>query len=472
MIDRDRRWAGRRKPWLAWRWAACLLALGLLVGPAKSQAIETTLTNDDLSIGLGLTPAGVRNQLRTVRWIDSRSIELRRLDVDKLYPVSVDGWWGMATDRGRLLIYPQWDWSDYVYDGVYRVVVDGWTYYLRAYCRTLPNEGANEDGTPRAFAYADRFSEGVAVVGGEGGYYLIDVAGRRVGDVTADLILRMSDGFAATMIDGRVGYLDRAGRWAIEPRFAVGRRFYDGLASVRLAGGSPDAVGPWAVIDKRGEVRWADRSFRVERLGDFRDGLMRVQIDGRWGYMDRRFRLAIEPTYLQARPFFRGRAAVRDDQGWFLIDKEGSAASGERLEALHGFRHDASVAVAESQGKSGLVGRSQRRVLEPSYPWLYAAFRERVRAGLDVPTGDFLYLDISGRPLFDPREALLDLGQVRENVLGVDEVIERDFLGQRKPLLPPPRPGLAPPYPPEYLEDLQLPQPLLFSPDPARRVLR
>jgi len=61
---------------------------------------------------------------------------------------------------------------------------------------------------------------------------------------------------------------------------------------------------------------------------------------------------------------------------------------------------------------------------------------------------------------------------VRVNLIGKEGLAERELLelGNIRP--PSPRPGLPPPYPPEYLEDLQLPQPMGFAPDPARRVLR
>ena len=49
-----------------------------------------------------------------------------------------------------------------------------------------------------------------------------------------------------------------------------------------------------------------------------------VQILGRWGYIDRRGEVAIEPRFDAARAFSEGRAAVRLDGVWGLVDPAGA----------------------------------------------------------------------------------------------------------------------------------------------------
>lgn len=392
---------------------------------------------------------------------------------DQLFPFSTRGVWGMANRRGQVVVYPEWDWADYVYEGVHRVVLDEWTYLLRTSgsAFSVYRYGSIENEQEAVgFGYADRFSEGAIVVSAGDRFRLLDKAGRWLGEAEADLILRMSDGMAAAWKDGRAGYLDRSGAWRIEPRFAVARRFHDGLAAVRLPGDAPDAIGPWAFVDRRGEPRFVDHARRIDRLGDFHDGLARVRIGARWGYLDRTFELAIEAKYLDARPFAGGRAAVRDERGWFLIDRRGRADSADRVDDLFPLRDEARAALAERDGRFGWVGASQRWLVEPAYPWAYAEFRKLIRAGLESPVGDFLYVDITGRVVFDPRR--LDAGLIDRRA---GSVLQSRVTGKR--LLPAdigrptPRQPQIPPYPPEFLEDLQLPQPMLFRPDPVRRLL-
>ena len=58
---------------------------------------------------------------------------------------------------------------------------------------------------------------------------------------------------------------------------------------------------------------------------NFRDGLCRFWAEGKYGYADTRCRVAISPTFDDAKSFANGVAAVKDGQGkWGYIDKEGN----------------------------------------------------------------------------------------------------------------------------------------------------
>ncbi|MEL6865139.1 MAG: WG repeat-containing protein [Bacteroidota bacterium] len=67
---------------------------------------------------------------------------------------------------------------------------------------------------------------------------------------------------------------------------------------------------------------------RFKEAGDFSNGLARVKIISRYGYIDLKGDLVIKPAYTQAQDFSEGRAAVRvkDEEGklkWGFIDKKG-----------------------------------------------------------------------------------------------------------------------------------------------------
>jgi len=185
---------------------------------------------------------------------------------------------------------------------------------------------------------------------------------------------------------GKWGYIDREGKWAIEPRFIESRDypgvpagdFSDGLAwfqsvtmderykidengdMVRDAEGKP-VMQPYprrliGFIDLDGEVfieprfemaadfgeglagvrdksqeAWGfiDRAGKrvippkYEAVGRFSDGLCAVKDDGKWGYIGKEGEWVIEPAYAEARQFLAGRAAVREGELWGYIDKGG-----------------------------------------------------------------------------------------------------------------------------------------------------
>ena len=129
------------------------------------------------------------------------------------------------------------------------------------------------------------FTEGLAgvVTGGKPGF--IDKTGALVikGEDFVDA-RGFSDGLAAAVgANGRYGYLDRTGRFAIPPQFHHAGDFHEGLAAVNPAGA--EWPGDLAYIDKTGRVvitsmsTLPNRPMKSEfdlRHYRFRDGLARV----------------------------------------------------------------------------------------------------------------------------------------------------------------------------------------------------
>lgn len=57
----------------------------------------------------------------------------------------------------------------------------------------------------------------------------------------------------------------------------------------------------------------------------FRDGTYAaVQVDGKWGFIDKKGEMVIEPQYEEARSFANGFAAVKYDDMWGFIDEKGN----------------------------------------------------------------------------------------------------------------------------------------------------
>src|SRR5688572_18741627 len=78
------------------------------------------------------------------------------------------------------------------------------------------------------FVWAEEFSEGLAAIENEDGKHgYIDESGAVVIEAKFDNWTDFSEGLAAVSIDFEWGYIDRTGKWAIQPQFAVGRPFSD-----------------------------------------------------------------------------------------------------------------------------------------------------------------------------------------------------------------------------------------------------
>ena len=389
-------------------------------------------------------------------------------DGDLFYPVVIRGYWGQMNQSGYLVVPPLYDWTDFSYDGFARFVVDGRTGYLNL---------AGNVGIEPTFEYADRFAEGYAVVGtrprdpgdpgepgdpdaAEGGeparYTYIDQAGEPITRETFDGAVRFREGFAGVMKDGRCGFLDKRGRVVIPLRYASVRSFREGLAAVRFLrpDGRPGGVG---YIDKRGVAVFQDTAGELLDLGDFCDGYARVRTAAGWGFIDRGFRARIAPRFEDARDFHDGLAAARSDGRWGFINKAGDWVIRPTFDAADDF--DETLALIAVDGRLGFTNRDLSFGIEPQFAAALPYFRDYARVTRDPSFG---YIDVSGRPVWDPRRAEIAIvdttfsSEARRRVLQSSTGIARPT-----PVLLPPEPRETPPepYPPDYLYDEVLPQP-------------
>ena len=227
------------------------------------QSIQDELDRRPLNAPLLITAVVIINTLfqLTTRadWIQYRDAAIG----DELYPIEVNHWWGHMNQRGNLVVWPRFDWTDYSYDGRARAVLKGKTGFIK---------GNGDWLIEPIYDYADRFAEGLAVVGQgrpeERKFGFIDKSGRLRISIRLDGALRFKDGLAGVQMDGRCGFIDVRGKIVIEPQFRRVRSFHNGFAVVQYPGSS-DKGGLLGYIDKRGLITFADKKRRFMDLGDF-----------------------------------------------------------------------------------------------------------------------------------------------------------------------------------------------------------
>jgi hypothetical protein len=150
---------------------------------------------------------------------------------------------------------------------------------------------ASPDGTIKISAqydYAGGFCEGMCAVTNEEGYtYYINKENQKAIDMLYEDAGDFSDGLAyATpydMPDGKnkTGFIDKTGAFVIKPQF--------------------------------------------DCTGDFREGLAPVEINGKYGFINKQGKLICDLMYADAEEFFQGRAAVRMEENgpWGFADTAG-----------------------------------------------------------------------------------------------------------------------------------------------------
>ena len=145
------------------------------------------------------------------------------------------------------------------------------------------------------------FSEGLSVVAyawGKFGY--INTEGAIVIPMQFEMAQPFSDGLAAVRVEGKWGYIDKTGKFVIEPQFRGAGPFSEGLAAVGnvdfLSAARSDAAEATLTtgfIDKQGKMVF---SLPFDIATAFVNGISRVRVDVKSGYIDKTGKYIWEPS--------------------------------------------------------------------------------------------------------------------------------------------------------------------------------
>ncbi|MBD2006690.1 MULTISPECIES: WG repeat-containing protein [Cyanophyceae] len=145
---------------------------------------------------------------------------------------------------------------------------------------------------------------------------------------------------------------------AIQPRFDVADSFSDGLARVRVD-------GKWGYIDKSGDIVIQPQFDEAE---PFFEGLAVVWISGQnRGYIDKTGRFAIQPQFIKnaAKKFSEGLARVWVVSTFGYIDKTGSFVIERKF--AHADNFSEGLARVQIGGKWGYIDKNGNVVIQPQF---------------------------------------------------------------------------------------------------------
>jgi len=153
------------------------------------------------------------------------------------------------------------------------------------------------------------FVDGIAcVTTGLGLFYYIDKYGRNVFGKIFNNAYSFSDGLAAVSINNnKYGYIDRSGEIVIDCEYDYADSFSDGLALVKKHTSKYEE--DIMFINKKGKVQFkVPESISIIRK--FSEGLALVEVDKKWGFIDKTGKIVIEPAFVNAESFSEGLAKV------------------------------------------------------------------------------------------------------------------------------------------------------------------
>jgi WG containing repeat len=223
---------------------------------------------------------------------------------------------------------------------------------------------------------------------------------------------RFRDGIANVGGAGGWGYIDESGKFIVEPKFWWAYPFSDGFACVLLPG---EGAG-YGFIDKTG--RLLIKGLRMDSM--FHEGLAPVSLGGKWGYLGTDMKLAITPQFDFADPFYEGMAQVEVANKWGYIDKEGRMVIPPRYDITMPF-HDGLgriktffqrrplIGIIGEEGQTaynvylwGFVDRDGEEIIPPKFAQVTFFSEGLALAMPNDGTNLFGIIDKVGKFLFEP----------------------------------------------------------------------
>jgi len=323
-----------------------------------------------------------------------------------LAPVSVGSKCGYIDKSGKIVIDCRFDQATSFSENLAAVRMnDKWGFIDKSAKQVIPCK----------FAVAAPFSDGLSLVQLDGKFAFVDRSGKLIGNQFFDDLGPFKEGLAVAKNEHLYGFIDKTGAWIIPAQFQSAGPFINGLAAAwkdhkscfvdksgkisytmptdesrsdelikTVAGrnsGFYNHKGELVVhfdqssafseglvyikdgnqcgfIDKKGKFVIP---LRQGELGTYcKDGLVRFEKDGKWGYLDRTGEIAIAPQFEQATDFSHGLGVVTVDGKLGAVDKSGKFVVEPKYHQI--FVKDANVVEVEAQGKHGFLD-AQGRVL-------------------------------------------------------------------------------------------------------------
>ena len=236
--------------------------------------------------------------------------------------VEIDEKYGFIDEWGKLVIPAQFDYADEFSDGLANVELAGKEGFINARGEfvLMLEESVS--------CYV--FSEGLARISyGNDTWGFIDKAGKLVIGPISDKDLYggylFSEGLVDVIKNGKCGYMNKKGEIVIEPYWDFVRDFSGGLATVSKHIADSDKIETY-VINKKGEIVVGPK-IGWDAIEPFTEGLARIRIDTKCGYVNENLEIIIDPIYdWMGFGFMGGIVKVVDEERGLsgYIDKEGN----------------------------------------------------------------------------------------------------------------------------------------------------
>jgi hypothetical protein len=297
-------------------------------------------------------------------------IPIKKKGAGPLFQVHHGQKWGYVDRTGKSIIAPQFDDEGDFFSGLAKVRKDNkWGYINDAGRMVIPDQ----------FDDAGDFRDELAPVRVDRKWGFINLSGKFVASPQFQAAAEFSDGVALFEVWDTVGCdpINPEKRPALYTTENAPLRAFrlHGIASIATGGCFPSNAR-FGFIDKKGNVTIEPRFLAAS---NFSEGLAAVRAEkssDKYGYIDRAGKVVIEPQFDQARSFSEGLAAVeiglRAQDGrkvagqWGFINREGKFEIPARFEEARPFS-EGLAEVRLQDGRWGYINGRGVLAISPKY---------------------------------------------------------------------------------------------------------
>lgn len=239
------------------------------------------------------------------------------------------------------------------------------------------------------------------VMNGNEKWGYIDFEGNLVIDYIYDHAYFFIDGAASVGIGDKDGLIGPDGKFLIEPVYDFCGNISEGWAHIVIEEGGKSRHG-FANIN--GDVLYND-DFN-NNTGIFSEGLASFEKNGKYGYVDTKGRIVIEPQYDYAYDFSEGLAMVAgEDLKCGYINKQGEIVIPFSFDSdpIDGYNYQGfsnGMAGVYIKGKYGFINKNGDYVIEPRFEYI-RGFSDGV--ALVCENGLYGYIDETGEYAIEPQ---------------------------------------------------------------------
>lgn len=293
----------------------------------------------------------------------------------------------------------------------------------REYCITPSGDLVFQIPRSASLVSETKFESGYATVVTEGKLRYLNRKGQLIKKKLRKAPPLSSEGLTAAEMNGKVGFTDQEGIWAVKPQYDFVTGYSSGLSLVwqkdlklsfidqtgkdkiilnpihnkaiyvrhNLDFGRPDLPEKFSLsaFDKNSKYVHPLISPSV-----FREGLAPMTVDSKVGFINTSGEFVIPPKYQFAFPFEEGRALVVENGKYGFIDRTGKVVIAPVFKNAHSFSNGL-AAVQLISGKWGYINKDGKVAIDPKFSYALpfseglAFVRVDSEERRNMPTADF-----------------------------------------------------------------------------------